>query len=71
MGWRYPQRREYQCHRFLTPDPEPSDVLFLQGFKVPAVCSSEAEPEPQPEPQPGEPGEDDPEDDFPWAFSHI
>jgi len=41
------------------------------GFKVPAVCSSEDEPEPQPEPQPGEPGEDDPEDDFPWAFSHI
>jgi extracellular elastinolytic metalloproteinase len=41
------------------------------GFEVPAVCRPEKIPDPSPEPSPGEPGEDDPEDDFPWASVHI
>ena len=69
MGRRHPQGREYflirgaRSLRFLP--------LVSQGFEVPAVCRPEKIPEPSPEPSPGEPGEDDPEDDFPWASVHI
>ncbi|KAH9032534.1 extracellular elastinolytic metallo proteinase [Lactarius hengduanensis] len=39
------------------------------GFNVPAVCRSEdtPEPSPYPEPEPDEPGNDEPEDDWPWS----
>jgi extracellular elastinolytic metalloproteinase len=39
-------------------------TFFSQGFSFPAVCHGEKSPEPVPK----EPGDEDPEDDWPWAL---
>jgi extracellular elastinolytic metalloproteinase len=63
-------RKDVRTSFYMTPDLT-SDVLRLQGYKVPAVCRDEEVPEPSPEPSPDDPSEDDPEDDLPWASVYI